>query len=136
MMIADADSEEPVDANSGHWRRPWSPQVQSHWLEAVFQIALSKPFVEGVSWAVLHDHPAIELPLSGLVGEEMQPKPALKRAFAFRQQVRKRPTGAMTPDHMVQQLDVEEEGVGARAGKEVVIVKGAAPVVGDAGAGI
>src|SRR5690606_10989588 len=67
MMIASAESNDPVDAESGYWRRPWSPQVQSHWLEAVFQMAISKPFIEGVAWQEFRDHPDVEVPLSGLV---------------------------------------------------------------------
>ncbi len=84
MMIAAPASGEPVDANSGFWRRPWSPQVQSHWLEAVFQIAMSRPFVEAVAWQDLSDHPQIELPLAGLVSEQAQPKGALARLLNFR----------------------------------------------------
>jgi hypothetical protein len=84
MMIADANSAEPVDDNAGFWRQDWTPQVQSHWLEAAFQIAASKPYVEGVGWQQLLDTPDIELPLSGLIGEELQPKPAYRRLTAFR----------------------------------------------------
>ena len=66
-------------------RRPWSPQVQSHWLEAVFQIATSKPYVEAVAWQELADHPDIELPLGGLLSDEFVPKGALRRLIGFRQ---------------------------------------------------
>jgi hypothetical protein len=85
VMIASPEPGTLVDDNSGHWRRPWSMPVQGHWLEAAFQIAISKPFVEGVAWQELCDHPQIELPLSGLVSEDMQPKDALKRMVSFRQ---------------------------------------------------
>lgn len=84
MMIAVPEKSEPVDANSGFWRRPWSTIVQSHWLEAIFQIASSKPFVEAVAWRDLVDHPHIELPLAGLISEEYQPKGAFRRLVAFR----------------------------------------------------
>lgn len=83
-MIAAPTRNEPIDADSGYWRRPWSMTVQSHWLEAVFQIAISKPFVEAVSWQELVDHPKIELPLGGLVTEELEPKSAFKRLVSFR----------------------------------------------------
>lgn len=85
MMIAQPDSNEPADDNAGYWRRPWSSVVQSHWLEAVLQIAVSKPFVEAVAWQDLIDHPHIDLPLSGLVSESLQPKGSFKRLVAFRQ---------------------------------------------------
>ncbi len=85
MMMPGPDSGEPLDDNSGYWRRPWSAQVQAHWLEAVMQIAASKPFVEAVAWPDIIDHPHIELPLAGLVSEAFQPKGALQRLAAFRQ---------------------------------------------------
>ncbi|MBI1337647.1 MAG: hypothetical protein GC164_11870 [Phycisphaera sp.] len=84
LMIASPDPGKPVDANCGHWRKPWSPVVQSHWLEAMLYITLSKPFVESVTWGELVDHENSELPLAGLVSEEHQPKQALRRAAAFR----------------------------------------------------
>lgn len=84
MMIADTESDQPVDDHAGFWRRPWSPVVQGHWLEATFQIAASKPYVEGVAWQQLLDNADIELPLSGLIGEELRPKPAYRRWTAFR----------------------------------------------------
>ncbi|QQE11695.1 endo-1,4-beta-xylanase [Planctomycetota bacterium] len=86
MMIAATDDND-VDPSCGYWRRPWSQTVQSHWLEAVYQIALSKPFVETVIWDSLVDHSDIELPLSGLIDEELQPKPSLQRLIGFRKQI-------------------------------------------------
>lgn len=87
MMIANPDSNDPVDAESGFWRRPWSQQVQAHWLEAILQVAMSKPFVETVAWQDFVDHADIDLPLGGLVSEELQPKASLRRLAGFRQQV-------------------------------------------------
>jgi Glycosyl hydrolase family 10 len=84
MMIHASETGEPIDPVSGHWRRPWSPQVQSHWLEAVFQIAASKPFVDAVAWQELADHPQIELPLGGLLSDEFVAKGALRRLIGFR----------------------------------------------------
>jgi len=85
-MIAHADPQTggPVDANCGYWRQEWSPQVQAHWMEAACQIALGKTFVESVSWHDLVDHPDIEMPLGGLVTEELQPKLAFRRLINFR----------------------------------------------------
>lgn len=84
MMIHDPKSDQPADASCGYWRRPWSPVVQSHWLEAVFQIAMSKPYVESVAWQDLIDHQQIELPLAGLVSEDQQVKESFKRLVTFR----------------------------------------------------
>jgi hypothetical protein len=84
LMITPRAAGEVVDDNCGYWRRPWSPQVQSHWLEALFQIALSKPYVDSVAWHDLIDHPDIELPLGGLLSEDQQPKGAFRRLVSFR----------------------------------------------------
>lgn len=73
-----------TDLNSGYWRKPWSPQVQSHWLEAILQIGLSKPFVDSVVWSELVDHDEIELPQGGLIGADLQPKAAFRRLATFR----------------------------------------------------
>ena len=88
-----AGDDGPVDARCGHWRRKWSPQVQSHFLEAVFQIALSKPYVEAVAWVDLIDHAEMGLPMSGLLTEDVQVKDAFRRLATFRDSVkgRKRP---------------------------------------------
>lgn len=95
MMIPAPASGAAIDENSGHWRRPWSPAVQSHWLEAVLQIAISKPFVEAVAWQELADHPQIDLPLSGLISEELAPKDSLRRWVAFRKNLA--PNGRSKP---------------------------------------
>ncbi len=84
VMLASPDAGVPVDPNSGFWRRPWSQVVQSHWLEAIMQIAMSKPFVESVVWCDLVDHADIELPLGGLLSEDLQPKGAFRRLLSFR----------------------------------------------------
>ncbi|MEM8783670.1 MAG: endo-1,4-beta-xylanase [Planctomycetota bacterium] len=85
VMIADPKEEQPVDADCGYWRRPWSPMVQSHWLEAVCQVAMSKPYVESIVWQDFVDHPAMELPLSGLITEGFQVRDAMRRLVGFRQ---------------------------------------------------
>jgi len=84
IAVNPALGEEPVDPDSGHWRRPWSEVVQGHWLEAVMQIAMSKPYVDAVCWQDLQDHGAIDLPMSGLIDEAGQPKNAFRRLLAFR----------------------------------------------------
>lgn len=83
-MIRRADTEAPLDSNCGCWRHPWSPIVQGHWLEAMYHIAMSKPFVESVSWCDLHDGADIDLPFGGLLSQDMTPKSAFKRLVTFR----------------------------------------------------
>lgn len=101
-MIAPVEGSAPVDANSGYWRRPWSQGTQAAWLTAVMSIVMSKPFVETVIWRDLMDHAEIELPLSGLVGEDMKPKKAFKAIADFRRSLQE-PPGAR--DHRASEAD-------------------------------
>lgn len=84
LMLAAPEGGEPIDPHSGVWRKPWSGLVQSRWMEAALQIVMSKPFVEAASWQDLADHPEIEMPLGGLIGEDLQPKAAFRRIVNFR----------------------------------------------------
>ncbi len=92
IMIASPDAGTPVDPNCGFWRKTWSSSVQSRWLEAVMQIAMSKPYIEAVAWHEIVDHPDVELPLSGLMGEDLAAKPSFKRLAAFRKGLRETAT--------------------------------------------
>ena len=83
-MIVITDTAQQIDPDCGYWRKPWTPGVQSTWLDAMMHIALSKPFVETITWTTVIDHSQMDLPLSGLVQESMHPKPALKRLTTFR----------------------------------------------------
>jgi hypothetical protein len=90
---ASGGSQDPADA--GRWHRPWDPELQAEWMEAVYQVALSKPFVEAVAWSNLADVNAT-LPGGGLLDDVLQPKPA----FAKLQQARDRfkgPAGGPPP---------------------------------------
>ncbi len=119
LMIAAPSAETMVDDNSGHWRKPWSQLVQSRWLEAVMNVAMSKPYVESVAWQDFVDHPDCELPLCGLVSEDLQPKAAFKRLVGFRRMLTSKVTA--TP---------ASSGNGAATGQNV-----AANSTGDEGRG-
>ncbi|WP_428388882.1 endo-1,4-beta-xylanase [Mucisphaera sp.] len=84
-MIHEPSSDLPADDRAGTWRRPWNGTVQGHWLEAVTQIAASRPFVETVLWKETVDHPDMTLPLSGLLSETHEPKPAAARLLELKQ---------------------------------------------------
>lgn len=114
-MIPAVSPEEPVDDNSGFWRRPWSPTVQSHWLAAMMQVAMSKPFVEGVAWHEIVDHDDIQLPLSGLVTPDLQPKSAFKRLLFY-----KRMLGEQVPESST----TEVENTIAQAAEEMPPTRG------------
>jgi len=82
-----------VGGTPGVWRRPWSEALQAKWLEAVTDIALSKPFVEAVCWQDLVDMPAKTLvaaqsvPFGGLTYPDLAPKPSLRTWASLRRAV-------------------------------------------------
>lgn len=69
---------------AGVWRRPWDPSAQADWLEAVCSMALSKPYVETVTWRDLADHDGHFLPHGGLCRRDLTPKPAYERLRRLR----------------------------------------------------
>lgn len=72
------------DAPRGYWRKPWSQLVQAHWMEAVMKIALSKPFVEAAAWMDAVDHEDSEVPATGLLTAQLQPKTSFRRIVSLR----------------------------------------------------
>ena len=97
-MVA-TEADERVDPECGHWRKPWSPQVQARWFDAVAHVAMSKPQVESITWLHTMDHPEMELPLSGLIGEDHQPRPITRHVAGFRRLLRTTPAQAEATQH-------------------------------------
>ncbi|MDB5331363.1 MAG: hypothetical protein JWP03_2514 [Phycisphaerales bacterium] len=69
---------------AGRWRKPWDAQLQADWMEAVYSMALSKPFIESVSWANLADLRQT-IPGGGLLDDMLRPKPAFQRLQQMRE---------------------------------------------------
>jgi hypothetical protein len=71
-------------AQSGKWHKPWDPNLQADWMEAVYHMALSKPFVESIAWANLADvnH---TIPGGGMLDDMLRPKPAFNKLQAMRE---------------------------------------------------
>jgi hypothetical protein len=77
-------SEGKVDpAPAGWWKRPWDPQLQAEWIDTVYKLALSKPFIESVAWANLADANA-SVPAGGLLDDMLKPKPAFHKIQEMR----------------------------------------------------
>lgn len=69
------DAKRPAPAiNGGTWREPWSETVQATWLRRFAEIALSKPFVESVSWGGLWDTPQSLVANGGLLRADFAAK--------------------------------------------------------------
>ena len=83
-------SEGRLDPSSaGQWHRPWDPELQAEWMEAVYQVALSKPFVESIAWGNLADlHQT--MPGGGLLDDMLRPKPAFNKLRQLREKFRRK----------------------------------------------
>jgi len=83
---SEADAE-ASDAGAGMWREPWNEQVQAEWLRRFVEVALSKPFVESITWNGLADHARLDVPHGGLVRADLAPKAAYKQLLVLRSEL-------------------------------------------------
>jgi len=67
----------------GNWRGAWSKEVQAEWVRQFYRIALSKQFVESVSYLRLADGMGLE----GLLDVDCAPKPAYQEILSFRKDI-------------------------------------------------
>lgn len=64
------------------WHGPWTEEMQADWVEGVYTIFYSKPYIEAVSWWDLAD--AVSFwPYGGLCRGDVSPKPAYVRLQAL-----------------------------------------------------
>lgn len=86
----DADFEGgPNPAAAGRWHKPWDPQLQADWMEAIYNMAMSKPYVESIAWSNLADiQPS--LPGGGLLDDLLRPKPSFQRLQQLRERYKTR----------------------------------------------
>lgn len=59
---------------AGVWHEQWDQSRQRQWIEQFYKIALSKPFVDAVTYANLADTKAAVIASSGLLSEQLEPK--------------------------------------------------------------
>jgi hypothetical protein len=73
-------------ALAGRWHRPWDPQLQAEWLDAVYKLAYSKPYVESIAWGNLADlnH---DIPGGGLFDDMLRAKPAFGKLQDLREKL-------------------------------------------------
>jgi hypothetical protein len=71
----------------GLWRGEWSEEVQTRWAREFYRIALSKPFVETVSWRNAVDAPTVG-DFGGLFRGDLSPKPAYRELLSLHQALR------------------------------------------------
>lgn len=83
ITAAGVPSIDGGDARTGCWRERWSESVQAEWLREFYRIALSKPFVETVTWQALSDLPG-DASGHGVLREDLSPKPAIEEIQRLR----------------------------------------------------
>jgi hypothetical protein len=59
---------------AGAWHEGWDQSRQAQWLEQFYKVALSKPFVDAVTYSNLADVPDSTIAHSGLLTEKLEPK--------------------------------------------------------------
>ena len=74
-------------ADGGAWRGGWTEELQSQWLRSFYAIALSKPFVDTVTWRDLADSGEHFLPHGGLLRRDLTAKPAYQALMALRKEI-------------------------------------------------
>jgi len=78
--------EVPSQNSSGHydgkvagiWHEGWNQQRQAQWIEQFHKIALSKPFVNSVSYANLIDTDVSTIAHSGMMTNKLEPKESFR----------------------------------------------------------
>ncbi|MCL2701341.1 MAG: endo-1,4-beta-xylanase [Phycisphaerae bacterium] len=71
-------------AKAGQWHQPWNQRLQAEWLQAFYRIALSKPYVESVTWRDLADTDGHYIPHGGLCRDTLDAKLAYRELKNFR----------------------------------------------------
>ncbi len=69
---------------AGFWHALWSQRLQAEWVQAFYRIAISKPFIESISWLDLADYEGHYLPHGGLCRNDMDPKLAYRELRNFK----------------------------------------------------
>ncbi len=76
-----------IAVDGGCWHEPWSEEIQSDWLREFLVVALSKPFVESVTWRNLADHEDQIVPHGGLLRSDLVPKEAYHQITKLRSEL-------------------------------------------------
>jgi hypothetical protein len=63
---------------AGLWHERWNQNQQAQWLEQFYKIALSKPFVDAVTYSSLTDRQNSAIANSGLLTDQLEPKESFK----------------------------------------------------------
>jgi hypothetical protein len=92
IQVPSATTSDPRDAwggkrgiaAAGAWHGDWSEEVQKEWLRRVYNVAMSKPFIEVITWRDLGDTGCHHIPHGGLLKPDAAPKSAFHEMLAIR----------------------------------------------------
>lgn len=82
----DALADPTLSPEGGFWCQGHSPETQANWAARLAALAMSKPYVRGVTWAHLTDGEEHSLPNCGLLDPAGRPRLALSRLQQVRQE--------------------------------------------------
>ncbi len=71
-------------SQGGRWHKPWDPMLQAEWMDAVYKLAFSKPYVESVAWGNFADL-SHTIPGGGLLDDMLKPKPSYLKLQELRE---------------------------------------------------
>lgn len=75
--VADQLADPEIQVGNGHWRTGYTPQLQAQWAATFAKLAISKPFVRGITWCHLHDSDEHTLPNCGIIDATGAIRPVL-----------------------------------------------------------
>jgi GH35 family endo-1,4-beta-xylanase len=76
------------DANvAGIWHEEWDQSRQQQWIEQFYRIALSKPFVDTVTYSNLTDTSDSAIAGSGLLSDQLEPKKSYQALKKLREAI-------------------------------------------------
>lgn len=81
---------------AGRWGEAWTPERQASWIDRIFGIAMSKPYVESFCWSAHTDNATPDTGGGtgfGIVEEDGTPRLGYERLVAWRRRI-SRPMGA------------------------------------------
>ncbi len=73
----------------GRWHGPWNEATQAQWLDAMLEVALSKPYVDTVCLRDLVDYADATIPGAAVLRADLCPKPALNSIIELRRRLRR-----------------------------------------------
>jgi len=79
VEVPGQDGKDLHDGNvAGIWHGPWDESRQGQWIEQFYKIALSKQFVNSVTYSNIIDTADSTIDYSGLLTKELEPKESFK----------------------------------------------------------